>query len=220
MEINNLGDLLSFTWGSAKTLIDLGGAVVGVQLFISVIGLAMVFYKILQFTTVSNSRFNTVKIAIDRWAAGEREQAEHMLDKSWLKLAKDVKFGLERVATTDREVLRDELARRGMQFLRPYGMLLRTLEIVYYLSPVLGLLGTVIGMIDAFRHLAAVAGSEKGSSALASGIWQALVCTAVGLVIAIIFTTLHAMLQTRLERVSEEVSDVLTRVLTINVHRV
>ena len=34
-----------------------------------------------------------------------------------------------------------------MQFLRPYGMLLRTLEIVYYLSPVLGLLGTVIGMI-------------------------------------------------------------------------
>jgi biopolymer transport protein ExbB len=219
MEIHNLGDLLRFTWGSAKTLVDLGGSVVGVQLVISIIGLAMVFYKILQFTTVTDSRFTAVKNAIDRWGAGEREQAAKALDKSWLKLAKDVKFGLERLASTDREILRDELARRGMQFLRPYGKLLRTLEIVYYLSPVLGLLGTVLGMIDAFRHLAAVAGSEKGSSALASGIWQALVCTAVGLVIAIIFTTLHAMLQTRLERVSEEVSDVLTRVLTVDVAR-
>ena len=112
-----------------------------------------------------------------------------------------------------------DLIKEGTEFLRPYGKLLRALEVVYYLSPVLGLLGTVLGMIDAFRHLAAVAGTEKGSSALASGIWQALVCTAVGLVIAIIFTTLHAALQTRLERVSEEVSDVLTRVLTVNVDR-
>lgn len=220
MEMNNLGDLPGFVMGSARTLIELGGSVVAVQLAISVVGLAMVFYKVLQYTTVTDGRFNVVKVAIDRWGSGDREQAAKALDKSWLKLAKDVKFGLERLGTVDREVLRDELARRGMQFLRPYGKLLRTLEIVYYLSPVLGLLGTVLGMIDAFRHLAAVAGTEKGSSALANGIWQALVCTAVGLVIAIIFTTFHAMLQTRLDRVSEEVSDVLTRVLTVDVHRV
>jgi biopolymer transport protein ExbB len=220
MEINSVGDLVRYTWSSAKTLIDLGGNVVAVQLFISIVGLAMVFYKVLQYTTVSDSRFARMKDAIDKWSAGERETADKLLNRSWLKLAKDVKFGLDRVASTDREVLRDELARRGMEFLRPYGKLLRTLEIVYYLSPVLGLLGTVLGMIDAFRHLAAVAGTEKGSSALANGIWQALVCTAVGLVIAIIFTTFHAMLQTRLERVSEQVSDVLTRVLTVSVHRV
>jgi biopolymer transport protein ExbB len=220
MEINSLGDLIQYTWTSAKTLVDLGGSVVGVQLFISVIGLAMVFYKILQYTTVSDARFGRLKVAIDQWSTGDREKAEKALSGSWLKLAKDVKFGLDRIENTDREVLRDELARRGMEFLRPYGKLLRTLEIVYYLSPVLGLLGTVLGMIDAFRHLAAVAGTEKGSSALANGIWQALVCTAVGLVIAILFTTFHAMLQTRLERISEQVSDVLTRVLTVSVHRV
>ncbi|MBI2800361.1 MAG: MotA/TolQ/ExbB proton channel family protein [Gammaproteobacteria bacterium] len=220
MEIKNLADLITYTWTSAKTLIDLGGTVVAVQLVISTIGLAMVFYKVLQFTTVNNTRFLGLKKAIDQWGSGDKEKAEKTLGRSWLKLAKDVRFGLERIATTDREVLRDELARRGMEFLRPYTKLLRTLELVYYLSPVLGLLGTVLGMIDAFRHLAAVAGTEKGSSALANGIWEALVCTAVGLVIAVIFTTLHAMLQTRLERVSEEVSDVLTRVLTIDVHRV
>ena len=130
-----------------------------------------------------------------------------------------MQFGLQNLASAEREQLRDELSRRGMFFLRPYGSLLRALEIVYYLSPVLGLLGTVLGMIDAFRHLAAVAGTEKGSSALANGIWEALVCTAVGLVIAIIFTALHAMLQTRLERVSEETSNLLTKILTLGVGR-
>lgn len=212
-------ELLNYTWQSAMTLVQLGGTVVAVQLVISTIGLAMVLYKVLQFAGISDGRFKAISRAIDQWNAGETEQASAALGASRFALAADIKFGLENLATADRDLLRDELARRGMHFLRPYGSLLRSLELVYYLSPVLGLLGTVLGMIDAFRHLAAVAGTEKGSSALANGIWEALVCTAVGLVIAILFTALHAMLQTRLERVSEETSNLLTRVLTVGVGR-
>lgn len=212
-------ELLNYTWQSAMTLVQLGGTVVAVQLVISTIGLAMVLYKLLQFAAVTDARFAATGQAIDQWAAGDAERASAALGQSRFALAKDIKFGLEHLGTADRDLLRDELARRGMHFLRPYGSLLRALELVYYLSPVLGLLGTVLGMIDAFRHLAAVAGTEKGSSALANGIWEALVCTAVGLVIAILFTSLHAMLQTRLERISEETSNLLTRVLTVGVGR-
>ncbi len=219
MDIHSFSDLVTATWTSALTLVELGGPVVAVQLVISTIGFAMVLYKILQFTGISTGRFRTAERAIDLWGAGDTEQASKLLSKSRLTLARDLQFGLQNLATADREQLRDELSRRGMFFLRPYGSLLRALEIVYYLSPVLGLLGTVLGMIDAFRHLAAVAGTEKGSSALANGIWEALVCTAVGLVIAIIFTALHAMLQTRLERVSEETSNLLTKILTLGVGR-
>jgi biopolymer transport protein ExbB len=219
MDIHSFSDLVTATWTSALTLVELGGSVVAVQLVISTIGFAMVLYKVLQFTGISTGRFRTAERAIDLWGAGDTEQATKLLSKSRLALARDLQFGLQNLATADREQLRDELSRRGMFFLRPYGSLLRALEIVYYLSPVLGLLGTVLGMIDAFRHLAAVAGTEKGSSALANGIWEALVCTAVGLVIAIIFTALPAMLQTRLERVSEETSNLLTKVLTLGVGR-
>ena len=218
MQDEGMMALVAYTWRSARTLIDLGGAVVAVQLAISIVGLAMVFYKLLQFTAVRQSRFRMLDRAVELWGEGDEEAARKLLDRSWLKLARHVRFGLERIRSIDRELLRDELARRGMNFLRPYGSLLRSLELVYYLSPVLGLLGTVIGMIDAFRNLAAVAGTDQGSGALANGIWQALVCTAVGLVIAILFTVLHALLQTRLERISEETSDVLTRVLTVGVH--
>lgn len=218
MQDDGMTGLVAYTWRSARTLIDLGGPVVAVQLVISIIGFAMVLYKVLQYSTVRQSRFARLDRAVELWGEGERERALELLDRSRLGLARHVRFGLERIRTIDRELLRDELARRGMNFVRPYGSMLRSLELVYYLAPVLGLLGTVLGMIDAFQGLAATAGTERGSSALASGIWEALVCTAVGLVIAIIFTALHAMLQTRLERVSEETSDVLTRVLTVGVH--
>ena len=102
-------------------------------------------------------------------------------------------------------------------FLNPYGRYLRPLELIYYLAPVLGLLGTVLGMIEAFRGLEASAGLDKDSTALAGGIWEALLTTAVGLSIAIPFTVVHAWLETRLDIATNHVSDLLTRVMTINV---
>ena len=128
-----------------------------------------------------------------------------------------MKFGLEHRDTPETEELREELARRATKFMQPYAAYLRPLELIYYLAPVLGLLGTVLGMIEAFRGLEASAGLDKDSTALAGGIWEALLTTAVGLSIAIPFTAVHAWLETRLDNATAEVSDLLTRVMTINV---
>ncbi len=51
-------------------------------------------------------------------------------------------------------------------------------------SPLLGLLGTVLGMIQAFKQVSEMGGAVK-PAALASGIWVALLTTAEGLIIAI-----------------------------------
>ena len=72
-------------------------------------------------------------------------------------------------------------------------------------------------MIEAFRGLESSAGVSKDSTALAGGIWEALLTTAVGLSIAIPFTVVHAWLETRLDSAAATVSDLLTRVMTINV---
>ena len=58
------------------------------------------------------------------------------------------------------------------------------LAVVATLSPLLGLLGTVFGMIEAF-DMVAVAGALGDATLLAAGISKALITTAVGLVIAI-----------------------------------
>lgn len=64
---------------------------------------------------------------------------------------------------------------------------LRILEISATVAPLLGLLGTVLGMITAFRALAEAGGAPE-VTALAGGIWQALATTAAGMVVSIIAT--------------------------------
>lgn len=61
---------------------------------------------------------------------------------------------------------------------------LRLLDLVGMIAPLLGLLGTVLGMIQSFRSLELAAGSAN-ASILAGGIWQALLTTAAGLIVAI-----------------------------------
>ncbi|MFW6303137.1 MAG: MotA/TolQ/ExbB proton channel family protein [Candidatus Sumerlaeota bacterium] len=58
------------------------------------------------------------------------------------------------------------------------------LAVVAALAPLLGLLGTMIGMIEAFQ-LVAVYGDEGGAPMLAGSISKALITTAVGLILAI-----------------------------------
>ena len=61
---------------------------------------------------------------------------------------------------------------------------LRSLGIIAHISPLLGLLGTVTGMIKAFMKIQEL-GGKVDASVLAGGIWEALLTTAAGLFVAI-----------------------------------
>jgi biopolymer transport protein ExbB len=200
--------------GGLETLIELGGPVVTVLLLMSIYGVALALIKFLQFGGVGRAAFGRLEEAIALWQRGEQKKSLDILQRSRLPLAADIRFGLEQRKLIDGDILHDELLRRAAAFLRNYGRNMRPLELIYYLAPVLGLLGTVLGMIDAFRGLASSAGAGE-SSALAGGIWEALLTTAVGLCIAIPFAAIHAMLESRLEGLADQVTDLVTRVLTM-----
>lgn len=74
---------------------------------------------------------------------------------------------------------------------------LRVLDLTAQLAPLLGLFGTVLGMIEAFQNLQE-AGSTADPSLLAGGIWVALMTTAVGLCVAIPASVLLAWFDSRL----------------------
>lgn len=74
----------------------------------------------------------------------------------------------------------------------------RLLDSVAQLAPLLGLFGTVLGMIEAFRALQD-AGSQVDPSILAGGIWVALLTTAVGLVVAMPTALVLSWLEQRME---------------------
>jgi biopolymer transport protein ExbB len=80
---------------------------------------------------------------------------------------------------------------------------LRGLATVAALAPLLGLLGTVIGMIRAFMVIESH-GSAVSPALLAGGIWEALLTTAAGLSVAIPCLLFHNLFQGRIEQVEGE----------------
>jgi biopolymer transport protein ExbB len=80
-----------------------------------------------------------------------------------------------------------------------------TLGTIASITPLIGLLGTVLGMIDVFQGVVADAGMSGGSvnpASLASGIWTALLTTAAGLSVAIPSFVIYRLLQGRCEHYS------------------
>lgn len=84
------------------------------------------------------------------------------------------------------------------------------LAVVAGLAPLLGLLGTMIGMIEAFK-LVELYGDEGGASMLAGSISKALITTALGLVIAIMSLVAYHGIRFRTAALAARVEDQLDR---------
>ena len=105
---------------------------------------------------------------------------------------------------TDLEDMRQELILATQEAGELYlGRLLNALGTIGVLSPLMGLLGTIMGMINAFDAIARAGAGDP--SAVASGISEALITTATGLIIAIPTIVFHRYLSGRAEKVFKSV---------------
>jgi len=85
---------------------------------------------------------------------------------------------------------------------------LTALEIITGVSPLIGLLGTVLGMVDVFNAI--TAGGLGNAQMLSAGISKALVTTVAGLSIAIPALAAHSLLSKRVEELAAEMQDLAT----------
>lgn len=86
----------------------------------------------------------------------------------------------------------------------------RVLSAVASVAPLLGLLGTATGIIRTFMMVAQSEDALGRTELLAGGIYEALVATAVGLVIAIVALVLYFLFQERVERLVAEIDETTT----------
>ena len=105
---------------------------------------------------------------------------------------------------TDLEDMRQELILATEEAGEMYlGRLLNALGTIGVLSPLMGLLGTIMGMINAFDAIARAGAGDP--AAVASGISEALITTASGLIVAIPTIIFHRYLSGRAEKVFKSV---------------
>jgi len=86
------------------------------------------------------------------------------------------------------------------------------IRLVSQTAPLLGLLGTVLGMITAFRRVSASGGSVNPSE-LASGIWVALLTTAEGLIVALVAFLMYHYLEFIITAWAKEITGDAERIL-------
>ncbi len=79
----------------------------------------------------------------------------------------------------------------------------RLLELIGLIAPLLGLLGTILGMITAFQALQE-SGQQADPTVLAGGIWEALLTTALGLIVAIPAIVAFNLIENRMEALREQ----------------
>ena len=93
---------------------------------------------------------------------------------------------------------------------------IETVGTIASITPLIGLLGTVLGMIDVFQGVVSVAGMSGAGvdpAALAGGIWTALLTTAAGLSVAIPSFVAYRVLQGRCDRLAAQLTSHAIRCL-------
>ena len=98
----------------------------------------------------------------------------------------------------DRAILKEAIEDTGRHVVHELERFISTLGMIASLSPLMGLLGTVTGMIRTFNAITTA--GVGNPTALAGGIAEALICTAAGLAVAIPATICYRLLRGRVER--------------------
>jgi biopolymer transport protein ExbB len=88
-----------------------------------------------------------------------------------------------------REVMKESISEAASHVVHDLEKYLNSLGTVAAIAPLLGLLGTVVGMIDVFTQITTV--GTGNANALAGGISEALLTTAAGLIVAIPALVMH-----------------------------
>jgi biopolymer transport protein ExbB len=196
-----------------EEFLTVGGPVVWILMIMSIIALTIVLIKALQFFATKPERSQDIERSLTLWKKGDVDAAKAVLNPKYTveHVALETMQGL--TSHQSEASLREELSRIATLKLNQLRSYLRPLEVIATLSPLLGLLGTVLGMIVAFQQME-TAGNQVDPSVLSGGIWQALLTTAVGLSVAIPVVIAHTWCERKVERVSALMNDTVTQLFT------
>jgi biopolymer transport protein ExbB len=190
-----------------------GGVFMFAILFVWVTGIALALYKffMLKLYSVNGNRFfDSIKGSV---LENKVEAAINNCSNTVAILPRIVKAGLKR-ANQPREAIEDAVGSSLLENTPKITYQLNYISLCANVSTLLGLLGTIQGLIVSF---AGVAGADPGEKAklLAEGIAKAMNTTAFGLISAITIMVLHAILASKSQRLNDSIDEISAKLVDL-----
>ena len=197
------------------SLYDKGGPVIATLAVLSVVALSVALQKLWLFTSTGLGRHEKIREAMLLWKRNQGLQAIELLQAQKSPTAMTVRHTLQGLYySPDRQALvREDIDRVAGEELAKARKGIRLLETIAQIAPLLGLFGTILGMIEAFQALQS-AGANVDPSALAGGIWVALLTTAAGLALAIPASMVATWFDTLVDAEQQAIESMVTSLLT------
>lgn len=184
-----------------------GGPVLVLLAILSLVSLTVIIFKTLALGGIRRGQ-EVRATALGLLSAGKVAEARAMLAAPRSEADRILDKGIDALEAGNMAGLREALAVDGNAASLGYFRHIRTLEVIAMIGPLLGLLGTVLGMIQAFQDLE-MAGGSANAAQLAGGIWQALLTTAAGLITALPAAAAAALLSARAEAAVVDIEAVI-----------
>lgn len=183
----------------------------GALALLSLLAITVAIYKWIQFMTLGVGRRKQAEEILDNWLSGRADLAFQQAQQRKSVLARILQAVFSGVQAKPGDATYAEELGRQTAIIELATMTdrMRTLEMVVQAAPMLGLLGTVVGMIDAFSALALSEGAVD-PTVLAAGIYTALITTAAGLAIALIAYFVANYFESRIERERNMIETVIS----------
>lgn len=194
-------------------ILSAGGPIIAVLAVLSLLSFTVIGAKCIQLRHALKGRDRRMS-ALDHWEQSDTQKAETLVQTGQSPADRILGCGLQELQQgKGLETVERSLEWRANQEMSDMMRYIRLLELIAMISPLLGLLGTVLGMIQAFQELAAAEGAAN-ASLLAMGIWQALLTTAAGLIVAIPAAIAAGLLNARVDRAGTEIETAVNRLLS------
>ena len=182
------------------------GGVLVIPIFLcSVLAFAIFCERFIRFAVLGRRGRSVAALVAKYLSSGDKDKAMQAAGASQSPMGRVLTKGME-VADQDRETLETVLEHAIDEEVSNLSRYLQALATIANIAPLLGLLGTVIGMIKAFMVIQQM-GGKVNAAVLAGGIWEAMLTTALGLAVALPTMVGHSYLLSRVDRYEARLRD-------------
>ena len=175
-----------------------GGVLVVPIIFCSVLALAIFVERFIRFAILRKRGLNVDERVARNLAEKDAQSALRAATDSRSPMGRILVQAMD-VMGQDRETLETVLVHAIEEEVRELSRYLQALATIANIAPLLGLMGTVIGMIKAFMVIQEM-GGKVNAAVLAGGIWEAMLTTALGLAVALPAMVAHSYLIGQVDR--------------------